>query len=310
MAGSDELQRWPCRSSHRISVSFDGLEPLTITLPYPILSDTLKATLRRTDGVVDLVAAKALEDLWPEDVIRNQFRWNAEMLESCTDKNLIFRHLNSQFEFSSLGQTSTFIDKNHPERLFRIRSLIATIFHLAVRKNNPFTELRSSGPLGTKELRLRAHLPVRISPRGSPLLLLSVLDQRRVEAKQGDAKFKQILCGGNLSRKFDPFFTSAEDAQLLRYILLINSTKIQLVEWQKKNLPQGGDSPWHATFIQPLYLDNVAPTPSIKPAGSCLKCGQLNDGMKHCSRCKSAPYCSVDCQRAHWPEHKLSCSKS
>jgi hypothetical protein len=28
-----------------------------------------------------------------------------------------------------------------------------------------------------------------------------------------------------------------------------------------------------------------------------------------CSRCKVTKYCSADCQRTHWPEHKKSCVK-
>ena len=31
--------------------------------------------------------------------------------------------------------------------------------------------------------------------------------------------------------------------------------------------------------------------------------------MKSCSACMNASYCSVDCQRASWREHKMICGK-
>ena len=30
-------------------------------------------------------------------------------------------------------------------------------------------------------------------------------------------------------------------------------------------------------------------------------------GLKTCNRCKRLRYCSVACQRAHWPAHKPEC---
>ncbi|XP_006815565.1 tudor domain-containing protein 1-like [Saccoglossus kowalevskii] len=38
----------------------------------------------------------------------------------------------------------------------------------------------------------------------------------------------------------------------------------------------------------------------------CMKCGKAS--LQWCSRCMG-PYCSVDCQRTHWSQHKLSCNK-
>jgi hypothetical protein len=40
----------------------------------------------------------------------------------------------------------------------------------------------------------------------------------------------------------------------------------------------------------------------------CEKCGQRAPSM--CSRCQAARYCSADCQKAHFPEHKKVCVKS
>ena len=306
--GEENLQHWPCKSSHRITVSLDDVKPLTVTLPYPILPDTFKATLHQKDGIVELIAAKALNDLWPEDVIPNQYRWNAENLERFTDIRVVFNHLTSQFRHSfheNFGAPPL-------DPLNRIRSFISCIFASVLKEKKTFIEVRSLGPLEIKEWLIRAHLPVRISPRGAPLLLLSALDQRQVadQTPQGQGKLKRILLDGEVSKRFTAHFLTDEDAQLWRYILRFNSTKIQPTPWQKKNLPQGGDSPWLATFIRPLYLDGKFHyQETTTPAGACLHCRKLDAQMKQCSRCHSAPYCSVECQRADWPVHKPTCSK-
>lgn len=46
----------------------------------------------------------------------------------------------------------------------------------------------------------------------------------------------------------------------------------------------------------------------------CAACGTTaskGDGgkLKTCIACKSAKYCSVKCQRGHWPQHKQACKK-
>ena len=309
--GHDE-QRWPCQSSHRITVSLDGVKPLTITLPYPILMDNLKATLRRKDGVVDVVAVKAQNDLWPEDVIRDQFKWDTANLESWTDMKAIDIHLTSQF--GPDGPAS-----RESSALTGIRLLLSSIFTLAIKEKKLLFELRSKGPEETKEWLVRVHLPVRTSPRGAPVLLLTALDQRQIarlerESKwnkqQGEKDHKRIFCSRDLPEKFEVVeLQSAEEVELFRHILRLNSTKIEPTTWQKKNLPQGGDSPWLATFIRPLYLDKLFYY-NQKPAGTCRKCNRKDVPMKKCSRCKTASYCSVECQRADWPLHKLSCSWS
>ena len=41
----------------------------------------------------------------------------------------------------------------------------------------------------------------------------------------------------------------------------------------------------------------------------CVVC-DVNDGKYRCSKCQVEPYCSAECQKAAWREHKLHCSKS
>ena len=50
-----------------------------------------------------------------------------------------------------------------------------------------------------------------------------------------------------------------------------------------------------------------------QPVLKCAVCGKTGSGdkqekpLKSCSQCKSIFYCSVDCQRADWKEHKPIC---
>ena len=43
---------------------------------------------------------------------------------------------------------------------------------------------------------------------------------------------------------------------------------------------------------------------------ACSNCGGSGDGLlSKCSACKWTVYCSKDCQREHWKQHKLMCKK-
>ena len=46
-------------------------------------------------------------------------------------------------------------------------------------------------------------------------------------------------------------------------------------------------------------------------ANACAACGgdsSPGSALQRCSRCHSVRYCSVGCQRTHWPAHKASCA--
>jgi hypothetical protein len=47
--------------------------------------------------------------------------------------------------------------------------------------------------------------------------------------------------------------------------------------------------------------------PDEQPARRCVHCGKDLLEALVCSRC-GAFYCSPECQKAHWPEHKAACT--
>ncbi len=57
-------------------------------------------------------------------------------------------------------------------------------------------------------------------------------------------------------------------------------------------------------------LDN-ADANNVNEIESCFECSKKMEGLKQCSKCKLAKYCSQDCQIKHWSStHKKLCTQS
>lgn len=158
-------QLWPSDSAHQITVSLDGIKPLTFTLPYPILPDNLKATLRRKDAIVEITATKALKELWPDDFVRPEhLRWNPDELELWKSNENLGVHMASQFNLDYLIIPAG----NETNVLCQVRETIRTMFVHATQNGNILFQLQFKAPnqKTTVDWYIRAHPPARMSPRG------------------------------------------------------------------------------------------------------------------------------------------------
>ena len=61
---------------------------------------------------------------------------------------------------------------------------------------------------------------------------------------------------------------------------------------------------WQMSVIKPVPK---AQEKEEKAEQTCLECGKSN-AKNVCSKCKVAKYCSRDCQRSHWKQHKATCT--
>ncbi|PRW50838.1 ubiquitin carboxyl-terminal hydrolase 18-like [Chlorella sorokiniana] len=78
-----------------------------------------------------------------------------------------------------------------------------------------------------------------------------------------------------------------------------------------------------AAMLGPLGASVLGPQPNIccvvaqpsargapLPDSRCSGCGRRSGEVKRCGRCKTAVYCSVECQRSHWAAgHKHECAQ-
>ena len=313
----------------------DNFKPLSLSFPYPILVDDIRATLHRKGRYVDLVLKKALWEPWPcehrsADGLHNVLNpdqlkpWNKQ--ESSQPPlpnaklNNLENHIISQFNINHL-ENASLMEKSS---LNVVRYVMKVLFLDPSR----FVTIRRMDA-STPDWFFRVHRPVSTTPTGNPVLLLSAFDFRLGEKLTADGKwsekknaesFKRILPGNE--KVMTITIQTTKDSQLLRFVLRLNRSKITPSIWQKKNLALGEDSPWMATFVSPLYSDNphmIFQTSnasnrstlggSVNENSCCSACKKVSQSLKRCSRCRSTVYCSVECQRQHWAQHKMACKK-
>jgi len=71
--------------------------------------------------------------------------------------------------------------------------------------------------------------------------------------------------------------------------------------------------PEHRAMVLTKNVVNLAQNVPIIPLETgCAGCQKTTDRKRlmKCSRCRLAAYCSKECQKAHWPKHKVFCVKA
>ena len=334
-------RRKPCDSAHELTVTISqpqNIKPLTISLPYPFLVDHIHTTLHRKDRTIILVLKKGLLEPWSCEFQSNYIsKWIQHKLKpwkgiDINSPNSLGIHLGTQFDLFKLPQEELF-------PLNQVRNIIKSLFiYSAVNGLHTFRiRQKGSSPLTDHDWYVRAHPPVRTSPTGSPVLMLSAVDHRLAQNMENEGKldgqkaaddfFRIMMEAGNgfVNITMD----TQKEAELFRFILRLNSTKVLPSAWQSKNILLGEDSPWIATFVSPLYVDSISPafpsvagevvkTPTrnrpiersigVKDKVCCAVCKKIPQNLKRCSRCRSVSYCSAECQRADWALHKSVCT--
>lgn len=324
----DASQCLPCESAHGINVSLsqpNHMNQLALSFPHPIIVNEISATLHRKDRLIDLVLKKALYEPWPCEFQTNQSKWvvdNFEPWKDSTEMSSLGIHLGTQFKCNVIRNPSL-LEKSD---LNQVRELIKSFFFSVTVGVSKLFSVQREDSTEDPDWYIKAHPPVRFSPNGSPILMLSVFDHRlgekfasmgKLDAQKYAAHFFRIL---GKSNHFSAFRLSASEIQLFRYLLRLNSTKILPSIWQQKNLPLGENSPWLATFVSPLYDDCpmndktypycnfTLPSNQEINHSCCASCKKTAQNLKRCGRCRTVVYCSVECQRSHWVQHKKVCT--
>ncbi len=239
-------------------------------------------------------------------------------------------HVNSQFALGESALPITPIEKTP------LNSIREAIKKLLLDRNCTMLQIQHQ----PEDLfRVKVHQPVVISPNGGPMLIVSVYDIRMMQYLEKEKKLNEKLeeercltlmrddlrADVPLESQYMKVDATREEIFLWRYMFHVNSTKIVPTLWQKEKIPMSDSSPWVTSFISPLYLDfpfekivnkeakserpSLPVRPPVYEKVRCAACKEIPEKLKRCGRCRVVIYCSVECQRGHWIEHKAACSK-
>ena len=328
-------------SSHKIYFVKEGEPCLNVELPWPVLVDGIKLSLiGPKNNTIQVKMKKCFSDPWPDEFGDSRSnKWDIDLMPPWKDMpshGTLEDHIKAQFDCTDLFLTKKCIKKTDSPvwALNEVREIMRSIFYS--HHNNSFHLFAVHDHLNPDEaaLHLRIHPPVRLSPNGSPLLLVSCFDhqlanrlisQGVLNAEQSETDFQRLVIQVFSGEICVITTTATEELNLLRYLLRVNSTRMRRSAWQSENLPRGEESPgemspWIATFISPLYTELIAntckqQTPFAQTkspfyqldAKCCASCNVQKVPLKKCTRCRRVYYCSTSCQKKHWVIHKAHC---
>jgi hypothetical protein len=65
----------------------------------------------------------------------------------------------------------------------------------------------------------------------------------------------------------------------------------------------------HSNYGLTRYLDSKLPCHCMAIPPACQGCNSNSKELSVCGRCKEAKYCSRDCQKREWKQHRQSCKR-
>jgi hypothetical protein len=130
-----------------------------------------------------------------------------------------------------------------------------------------------------------------------------------IEYKDGAVKVDSIFT--EMEKKCPEYKWRAEDVRGYTATLTedIANTTVDYFYAKLTHKAYGKDSKKTSTkweFARPYVLQF---TFEPRPKSTCGECKKKDHGYKKCSACDVTRYCSKECQRKHWKNHKEQCKK-
>ena len=338
-------QTYPAWSAHQVTLTVPNIEPLIVQVAWPFLVKGIKLSiiqLKKRKKGLHLVLEKCLNDPLPKE-FGGRSKWDPDRLKPWRDlasNGTLKMHIEAQFlcrYLQNSGFKKEILESSAMKSttLDHVREIVRALFY-----GHYYNSFYLFAIYDEKEelmFHLRVQPPVRFTPQGSPLLLVSVIDHQlarqliadeKLNAEENQHEFHRIITQG-VSREVCAIRTSsAKEMNLFRYSLRLNMTRMRRGAWQSKNLPRGENSPWMPTFVSPLYdvrtqhgsCSEKVVNHFEKGFGKgfiidvflgdsmCANCSVRKIPLKRCKGCKATSYCSVSCQKNHWIiHHKKTC---
>lgn len=135
-------------------------------------------------------------------------------------------------------------------------------------------------------------------------LVYIITELKRIQGSD-DSKEYIIVCSDPLekvNRRYAYWLTAnssqqGSDGKLLKLLQEDNGLQLMLETYRDRCVH--GDSMYHSRLTSIVYSELVR--------DRCRGCGKSCASLHRCSACKSARYCSRNCQREHWKLHRSVC---